>query len=350
MGKYQADNGKSAKPRKGKKPMGAGKKVLIGLLAFIVVAAAAVLIYINQKPAHASEPPTINQPSSSSQATTPGTSAGPDVQDPDAGKRVKRDGVYTILLAGTNDDYNTDTMMLCLVDTVADKATVVSLPRDTQIDIPDKYKRLNCAYGRGGMDDLAYQVKTITGVTVDFYCLVNLKSFIKVVDIIGGVPFYVPYNMYHADRDPSQVINLKKGQTVLDGKKALQLVRYRGTSASDFGRTQMQRDFLMAVAKKLVDDFSITQINKIFPTINESMKTNMPLNNMIWFYMNFLSKVSIEGDITWESLPYKDTALYKGQDYVFLDPEETVEFVNAHLNPYNKPITLDDVHISNLRD
>ena len=348
MGKYEFSNG-NGNP-KGKKRMSTGKKVLVIFVSVFFVALAALVVWILQPPVQdpgkrtsaassaSIEPPTIGPPSSSD----------PSIAEPPKGDRIK--GIYTILIAGTNDDYNTDTIMICYVDTVKNKANVVSIPRDTQIDIPNSIKRINGSYGRAGMEELCAQVTTILGVPVDYYCLINLRNFVKLVNLIDGIDFYVPYNMYHADPNPNDVINLKKGQQWLNGKEALMLVRYRGSSQNDFGRTQVQRDFLLAVCKKLVKEFSVTKMTDIMPVINESLKTSMTVTDMLWFYINFLREVDLDKDINWMSLPHESTGLYKGQDYVYLDPKQIVEFVNEYLNPFDLPITEANIHIPHLKD
>lgn len=283
--------------------------------------------------------------------------AQPDANDPDVpdneevpAAKVRQEGVYTFVLAGTNDDYNTDTIMLGKVDTEADTVTLVSIPRDTMVDVNINIKKINNAYGRVGMDELRRLLQEVTGVYPDYYCLVNMEEFIEVVDIIGGVEFDVPYNMYHEDADQKFNINLKKGYQLLDGKKAIQLVRFRGTSASDYGRQEVQRDFLKAVGKKLVSEFSIDQASDMISVISKSIHTNMPVKDMIWFYINVARTMDFDSGLTFDSLPGTTTGRYKNQDYVFLDPQSTLDYINEKINPYTTDFTLGELNIIHLED
>jgi len=269
---------------------------------------------------------------------------------PEKPPKVRKENYYTFVLAGTNDDYNTDTIMLGSVDTEKDIVNVVSIPRDTMIDIPNNIKKINSSYGRNGMDELCYQLQQVTGVYPDYYCLVNMTDFIKVVDVIGGVYFDVPYDMYHEDADERFNINLSKGYQLLDGKKAIQLVRFRGTSASDFGRMEVQRDFLKAVGKKLVDEFTISQASDIITTVSKSIKTNMPVKDMIWFYINVAREIDFDNAITFDTMPGTSPGTWKGLEYIYLSPRATVDYINQKINPFTTDLDLDDVHIISLVD
>ncbi|MBQ9926236.1 MAG: LCP family protein [Clostridia bacterium] len=273
----------------------------------------------------------------------------PDDEDEDV-ELVRKEGVYTFVLAGTNDDYNTDTIMLGQVDANNDTATLVSIPRDTMVDVNIKYKKINNAYGRAGMDELRRLLGEVTGIYPDYYCLVNMEDFIEIVDVIGGVDFNVPYDMYHADVDPKYHIDLKAGYQTLDGKKAIQLVRFRGTSANDYGRMEIQRDFLKAVGKKMVTEFSLSQASGMIEVMAKSIETNMPVKDMIWFFINVATTMDFDTGLVFDVMPGTTTGRYNGQDYVYLDAEQTAEYINANINPYTTDIDPDDLNIIHLED
>ncbi len=265
-------------------------------------------------------------------------------------EKVRKEGVYTFVLAGTNDNYNTDTIMLGQVDTETDKATLVSIPRDTMVDVKIKIKKINNAYGRAGMDELRRLLHETTGIYPDYYCLVNMEDFIEIVDVIGGVEYTVPYDMYHADVDPKYHIDLKAGWQVLDGKKAIQLVRYRGTSASDYGRMEIQRDFLKEVGKKMVNEFSIDQASGMIEVMSKSIETNMPVKDMIWFFLNVVTTMDFDTGLVFDVMPGTTTGKYNGGDYVYLDPQATADYINQNINPYTTDISVDELNIIRLEN
>ena len=348
---------KHEKPRKGS---GFFRKSLIVILLMVIAYGAYTIWDILQAPDFAEVPPA--PPKADEEVTD--TPAEPEPEDPSASpeepvteeeeetpaEKVRKEGIYTFVLAGTNDNYNTDTIMLGQVDTETDKATLVSIPRDTMVDVNIKIKKINNAYGRAGMDELRRLLHETTGIYPDYYCLVNMENFIEIVDVIGGIEYNVPYDMYHADADPKYHIDLKKGYQLLDGKKAIQLVRYRGTSASDYGRMEIQRDFLKEVGKKMVNEFSIDQASGMIEVMSKSIETNMPVKDMIWFFLNVVTTMDFDTGLVFETMPGTTTGKYNGGDYVYLDPQSTLDYINQNINPYTTDLTLDDLNIIHLEN
>ena len=243
--------------------------------------------------------------------------------------------------------------MVGAIDMTTHKCNIISIPRDSMIDTDAKIKRINGTYGRVGMEGkggLLYAVWGVTGIYPQYYCLVNMKTFIQIVDLIGGVEFDVPYDMYHADKDPDYHIDLKKGTQLLDGKKAIQLVRYRGTKLNDFGRINMQKDFLVAMLKQVKNSFTIDKATGIITTAYKSLKTNMPLDDMIYFYTEGLRKMNLNEDITFYTMPWLGTGKYNGQDYVYLDEAKSIELINNTINPYTTDLTTSDIYVQELYD
>lgn len=275
----------------------------------------------------------------------------PVVQDPVQNpiRELKRkDDFYTFVIAGTNDGYNTDTILLGGIDVKSHKITLMSIPRDSMVDREVKYRKINNAYGRAGVEEFKDELEEITGVYPDFYCVLNLKAFVKIVDLVGGVEFDVPYDMYH--QDGLTTIDLKAGRQVLDGEKALQLVRFRGTSANDFGRTQVQRDFIAATLQQVTQNLSLGTITGILDAVIKNIKTDMDVQNMLWFYSNVVSKMDFGSDLIMTAAPTQGTGKYLGQHYVYLDPQGVVDTVNQGINPYTVPLIVEDLHIVNLKD
>ncbi len=338
MGRYE-EEAKTKTVKNGKKT--ARRKALLVVLLLTIAAGCYAAYDIFSPPEQVVPPPRVDPDKTTPDPVT--------TDDPPPGKTRKKN-FYTFLIVGTNDDYNTDVIMLGAVDTDKDTVNVVSIPRDTMVDRDIKIRKINGAYGRSGMEELLLEVEEVTGVFPDYYCLVNMENFVSIVDVIGGVQFDVPYKMYHEDADERFNINLKAGLQDIDGKKAIQLVRYRGTSGSDYDRMKVQRDFLVAVCKKMVNSFTISQATDIIGTVNKSIKTNMPVKDMVWFYTNVVRTINFDTGITFGVMPDTTTGKYKGQDYVYLNAQSTCDYINTHINPYNTPITVDELKIKNLKD
>ena len=159
---------------------------------------------------------------------------------------TRKKDFHTFLLLGTDDgNGNADTIMVGAFDLKNNKISVVSVPRDTLVDVSRKIKKINSAYGMGGVDQMLDELKPILGFRPDHYITVDIQAFIEVVDELGGVNYYVPEDMFHED-GAGFTINLKEGQQLLNGHQALQLVRYRGykNGSADLGRMQTQQKFI----------------------------------------------------------------------------------------------------------
>ena len=240
---------------------------------------------------------------------------------------------------------NADTIMLLQYDVPNQKVGVVSIPRDTMVDRDwTRIPKINAAYGKGGVELLKEEISRTLGVPIDYHIQVGLQAFVEVVDQVGGLDFYVPEDMYHDD-EGGFVINLKKGQQWLSGRKTLELVRYRGYGNADIGRTEMQREVLTALAKKLLSFGGIANIQSFLKIFNEHVDTDLS-----WTDITFLAQsafgLDTETGVTTAVLPGRgDAVLGKTKWCYELDPDQTLEMVNAMLNPYDEPLTLADLDL-----
>ncbi|WP_035157553.1 LCP family protein [Cohnella thermotolerans] len=177
-----------------------------------------------------------------------------------------------------------DSMMVASFDPVTKKAHLFSILRDTYVDIPGyKNNRINTAITLGGPNLAMKTVGNLLGLDIQYYVYVDFQGFIKLVDAIGGVDFYVEKDMHYTDAADGHVydIDLKKGQQHLDGEHALQYVRFRHDAMSDFTRTERQRAFLKAVADKLKNGWNLMKLPEILNKVNPYIETNLSANDML---------------------------------------------------------------------
>jgi len=260
----------------------------------------------------------------------------------------RREYCYNILLVGNDDGHgNADTIMLLNYDVPNGSVSLVSIPRDTMVQRDwTRIPKINSAFGYGGVELLKEEIARTLGVPIDYYVRVELAAFVKIVDALDGLDFYVPEDMYHDD-DAGFVINLKQGQQHLTGNQVLQLVRYRSyqNQSSDIGRTQMQQQVLTALAKKVLSWNSLTKMESFVQIFNEYVETDLSLSNMLYFAQNALS-VDMESGFQSCTLEGRGDAVKNGVQWCYeLDAERTLEIVNTMLNPYPYDLTLDDMMI-----
>lgn len=200
-----------------------------------------------------------------------------------------------VLVLGISTDISaklTDTIMVASYNPKTQKASLLSIPRDTFTGSSEtnanSYDKINAAYQKG-IDNILEKVNKITGLNLKYYVVVDTEALIKFVDTIGGVEFDVPEDLYYEDPTQDLVIDLKKGVQVLNGDKAEQLLRYRkdnnGSSAysseygrDDFGRMRTQREFIAAVVEQTIQAKNILKIKEIMDIVYEYVDTNLSLS------------------------------------------------------------------------
>ncbi|GIP23708.1 hypothetical protein J22TS3_39830 [Paenibacillus sp. J22TS3] len=176
-----------------------------------------------------------------------------------------------------------DTMLVASIDPVQKKGYLFSIMRDTYVDIAGQKKqdRINTAITHGP-ESAMQTASDLLGIPIQYYVYTDFQGFIALVDAVGGVDFNVEKDMHYvsaADKHEYD-IDLKKGMQHLDGKTALQYVRFRHDAMSDFTRTERQRNFLKAVAEKMKTTTSIMNLPGILEKINPYIDTNMTVNDM----------------------------------------------------------------------
>ena len=285
---------------------------------------------------------------------TTSTPAGNAVQaqDPtlDGSTSQRKKQFYTILVAGLDDENGgSDTNLLVALDAENGTINVVSLPRDTLLNVTWTVKKLNNAYHHGGIDRTQEEISKLLGIPVDFYVTVDLKGFVELVDEIGGVDFDIPVDMNYDDPYQDLHIHFEKGPRHLDGNEALQVVRWRqnndgsGYATADIGRIGTQQAFLIAMAKQTLHLSNWDKIPSMAEIFQARVDTDLKLANLIWIGEQALSMGS--ENITFHILPGDGAGYYKGVSYYTVEPQATLDLINTYFNPYLHDLTLEDTDI-----
>ncbi|MDF2629143.1 MAG: transcriptional regulator [Symbiobacteriaceae bacterium] len=214
----------------------------------------------------------------------------------------------------------TDTMLL--VQVAGDRVRVLSLPRDTLVNMEGHpTSKINSAYTYGGTDLAKKVAGSLIGIPVDYYAKVNLAGFRKLVDMMGGVSFNVPKAMYYVDPTDNTVIDLKPGLQVLDGEKAEQFVRYRYDEiGDDMGRIGRQQEFLKAAVSQALTAKNLLKLPGMLYTARGYVETDIPLAEQLGLAQG-LFRAQNQGTVVLETLPghgdYVD-----GISFFLVDEEE----------------------------
>ena len=180
-----------------------------------------------------------------------------------------------------NDKGRSDTMFVVTVDQNLGEASILSIPRDTRVKIPGRgWDKINHAYAEGGHDLSRKSVEALFGVGIDYDVVVDFAAFYKIVDAIGGVDIHVEKRMYYEDPYDNLVINIRPGQQHMDGKTAIQYVRYRDGDG-DLGRIERQQKFLKTMLEKVASPSVIPRIPAIIREVSSAIQTDISVTDMI---------------------------------------------------------------------
>ncbi len=253
-----------------------------------------------------------------------------------------REGIYNILICGTDDDgTRTDTIIIAHLDTTDHTVALLSIPRDTPVATGNGgIMKINSVYAGGGADGmqrLSGRLRELLGFPVDGYVLVNLDAFKKTVDLVGGVEFDVPQDMDYEDASQDLYIHLKAGLQRLDGEKAMELVRFRkGYASQDIQRTQVQQQFLKALAKQCLSVSSLSKLKEFADIFAEDVTTDLTVGNMIWYGKELMA---CDFDSMQTYTAEGEGAMINGGAYYPLYAGRLLEIVNKSFNPYDAAIS-----------
>ena len=237
---------------------------------------------------------------------------------------IQRDITLNVALFGVDEDETrTDVIMVAHFDSKSGTTSIMSVPRDTKVDIPDEMYtylkennkfipygstcKINEIHVYAGKEQANYFsvlcLEELLGIEIDHYAKVNFQGFIDLVDLFGGLDFYVPRDMYWDMRDNGDIlINLKEGMQHLDGAKAQQLVRFRRYALGDVQRAQVQQDFIKALVSKIMSsDDLIKKFPELVRTGYEYVETDISLTDALK-YAQYIEDIDI-GSLSTETLP-----------------------------------------------
>jgi LCP family protein required for cell wall assembly len=176
-----------------------------------------------------------------------------------------------------------DTMLLVRVDPITDTVSVLSIPRDTQVNIPDiGITKINHANWEGGPTLAAQTVSyTLNGVPIDRYVRISTDALRELIDLLGGVRVFVPERMLYEDKTQKLKIDLEPGWQTLNGDEAEQFARFRQDGFGDVGRVQRQQQLIRAMRDRLTDPTVLPKIPEAIQLFQTYIDTNLSLEEML---------------------------------------------------------------------
>ncbi|NGP62295.1 LCP family protein [Paenibacillus thiaminolyticus] len=225
----------------------------------------------------------------------------------------------------------TDVIMVGAIHPDTQEAVLVSLPRDTYFNIPgygpDKlnhfYPNFYVMKERGTLDsptpedEMRVMLGQYLGIDLDYTAVINFKGFVDLVDAVGGVDVNVDQDMCYVDKEDGTHINLSKGFQHLDGKNALDFVRYRKSNwrcspqtpgTTDFDRNKRQNAVLKEIVNNMQSLGGLTKATDVIDALADNFTIDMlpsQIRSALTTYMMIdkdnIHYISVDGD--WKS-PY----------------------------------------------
>lgn len=169
-----------------------------------------------------------------------------------------------------------DSIMLLVVNTEDDTASMVSIPSNTRIPVAGQETvTLREVYKQGGTPLTLKLVEEYLGITIPYYAAVDHAVFTRIVDELGGVNLYVEEKMAYTDSYDGYVINLAQGYQTLDGERAQQYIRYVSGELGDVGRMKRQERFVKAMVEQHASLGSIFDIPSILSILEDESDSNL---------------------------------------------------------------------------
>lgn len=328
------------------------------LLAVLVAAAGSALLGAIPRPAAAAPSPAPQETPASPAEAPAGAALAVSAEEtprPAAQSGGRRDKVYTLALAGLDEvSGNTDTLVVARLDAQTHRIDVVSIPRDTYVNLPWDVRKINSVYtaaknaGGSGLDGLRAAICSLCGFRPDCCAVTDIETVKQAIDLMGGVWFDVPFDMDYEDAAQNLSIHIPAGYQCLNGDQCVQLCRYRKNYVNgDLDRISLQHDFLRAAARQFITLGSVPNLAKVVQLAARSLDSDLSAAN-IAFFLRCAIQCRAE-DLSFHTMPNRP-AEAGGLSYTFVEKDEWLALLNEALDPFDEPIgeeNLDIVYLEN---
>ena len=221
-----------------------------------------------------------------------------------------------------------DVLMLARIDPSRTQAAVVSIPRDSWVDIPGHGRnKINAAYAFGGPSLLIRTVEQLTGNRIDHFAVIDFAGFRSMVDAVGGIDVRV------AEASSNDGVQFRQGLNHLDGREALAYVRQRyDLPRGDIDRAQRQQNALRALLDKAVSGGLLTdpaQLYQLLDAVSRSMSVDDTLSNGGIRSLGVEMRGLRPSAVTFVGAPVAGLGREGPQSVVYLDGNRTAELWDA---------------------
>ena len=200
---------------------------------------------------------------------------------------VRFDGYTNVLVLGLDDAVNVDeapekradAILLVSMENATGKVRILNIPRDTWVPMAQEKgeTRLSHVYAVGGAPLMVRTINQMFGISIHQYVVIDLDTFAKIIDAVGGIDIYVERDMDYDDPEAGLSIHMRQGYRHLDGVGAECYLRYRSDDLGDLGRTQRQQKFVKAFYAKLLRVDTLPKVPQIADILKQNVTTSAEL-------------------------------------------------------------------------
>jgi polyisoprenyl-teichoic acid--peptidoglycan teichoic acid transferase len=195
-----------------------------------------------------------------------------------------------------------DTIMIAQYDPDTNEAKLVSIMRDSYVNIPGiGYRKINAAFANGGPELLRKTIKETFGVDVQYYAIIDFQGFIHVVDTIAPDGIEVEVEKHMSEKIG---VVLEPGLQTLNGEELLGYARFRADAQGDFGRVERQQKVMKLLMDEIVSFTGVLKLPRVVGTIMPYIDTNMDTSTIISLGSDFL--LNPPKDLETLSIPNRD--------------------------------------------
>lgn len=252
-----------------------------------------------------------------------------------------------LLMGGDQVAGNTDTIMLINYRPSDSGMSILSVPRDTKVNIKGSVHKINAAFPLGGIELASETVSKLLGTSIKYTVFIDTSTLKEVIDLLGGLDYYIPVDMIYSDPIQGLSINLKKGQQHLNGDKSLQFLRFRQPmqynneilqyyDGSDLKRIDSQQSFLKEIIKQKANIKYIGKAKAVWDAVFGKLKTNITTAEVLK-YAGGLGSIKSD-NINNFRLPGMDSQESGGWYYI-LDGKQVSEIISTYFTPGTKQST-----------
>ncbi len=243
----------------------------------------------------------------------------------ETGEQAQISNINVLVLGVDSVDgtHRADTIFVLGINPAKKRVNMISIPRDTRVLINGRGRKINEIRPRYGVDVLKSLLEDLLHIRINRHVEVGFQSFINIIDIIGGLDMDIEKAMHYDDHWGKVHIHFESGINHLDGRKALNYVRFRADAAADLGRIKRQQKFMKALLEKALTPSVVVKLPQIINEVYRHIDTDFTLAEIYALTRSFkdfkvdFRNTSLPGEARYVDkisffMPYQDEAVAIG--------------------------------------